>query len=78
MTSLMVRPWFDMVTDLQAQAFAIDTPSQRQQLFCDGKRLQDDGRVLALHGVVAASTIPLVSAVELSVIHPVGVVANDC
>ena len=52
-TSLTVRPWFDTVADLQAQAFAIDIPSQRQQLFLDGKRLQDDGRALALHGVVA-------------------------
>ena len=61
MTSLAVRPWFDTVKDLQTQAFAIDTPSQRQQLILDGKRLKDDGRVLAQHGVVAECTIQLVS-----------------
>ena len=59
--SLTVRPWFDMVEDLQAKAFAADTPEQRQQLFFDGKQLQDDGRVLAQHGVVAETTIQLVS-----------------
>ena len=59
-TSLMVRPWFDTVADLQAQAFAIDTPSQRQQLRLDGNLLQDDGRVLAQHGVVAECTMQLV------------------
>ena len=58
---LTVRPWFDMVEDLQAKAFAADTPEQRQQLFFDGKQLQDDGRVLAQHGVVAETTIQLVS-----------------
>ena len=57
----MVRPWFDTVEDLQAQAFASDTPSQRQQLVLAGKRLKDDGRVLALHGVVAECIIQLVS-----------------
>ena len=59
--SITVRPWFDMVTDLEAQTFAKDTPPQRQQLILDGKRLKDDGRVLALHGVVAECTIQLVS-----------------
>ena len=43
-----MRPWLNTVEDLQAQAFATDTPSQRQQLILDGKRLKDDGRVLAL------------------------------
>ena len=62
MTSLTVRPWLDAVTDLQAQAFVTDTPSQRQQLFMGDKRLKEDGRVLAQHGVVAESTIQLVSA----------------
>ena len=61
MTSLTVRPWFDIVNDLQSQAFAIDTPSQRQQLLLDGKRLKEDGRVLAQHGVVEECTIQLVS-----------------
>ena len=61
MVSLTVRPWFDMVEDLQAKAFAADTPEQRQQLFFDGKQLQDDGRVLAQLGVVAETTIQLVS-----------------
>ena len=56
-----VRPWFDTIEDLQAQAFATDKPSQRQQLILDGKRLKDDGRVLALHGVVAECTVQLVS-----------------
>ena len=60
--SLTVRPWFDMVEDLQAKAFAADTPEQRQQLFLDGKQLQDNGRVLAQHGIVAETTIQLVSA----------------
>ena len=58
---LTVRPWFDTVEDLQAKAFASDTPEQRQQLFLDGKQLQEDGRVLAQHGVVAETTIQLVS-----------------
>ena len=62
LTTLTVRLWLDTVEDLQAQAFASDTPSQRQQLFLDGKRLQDDGRVLVQHGVVAECTIQLVSA----------------
>ena len=61
LTTLTVRPWLDTVEDLQAQAFASDTPSQRQQLVLDGKRLKDDGRVLALHGVVAECTVQLVS-----------------
>ena len=61
LTTLTVRPWFDTVEDLQVQAFASDTPSQRQQLILDSKRLQDDGRVLALHGVVAECTVQLVS-----------------
>ena len=62
MISLTIRPWFDTVGELQAQAFATDTPSQRQQLFLGDKLLQDDGRVLAQHGVVAETTIQLVSA----------------
>ena len=61
-TSVTVRPWLDMVTDLQAQVFAVDTPSQRQQLFFRGDQLQEDGRVLALHGMIAECTIQLVSA----------------
>ena len=68
MVSLTVRPWFDMVEDLQAKAFAADTPEQRQQLFFDGKQLQEDGRVLAQHGVVAGTTVQLVSA-RVSVIR---------
>ena len=59
--SLTVRPWFESVEDFQAKAFAADTPEQRQRLFFNGKRLQEDGRVLAQHGVVAESTIQLVS-----------------
>ena len=59
-TSLTVRPWFDTVADLQAQAFAVDTPAQRQQLRLDDNLLQDDARVLAQHGVVAECTIQLV------------------
>ena len=59
--SITVRPWFDMVMDLEARTFAKDAPSQRQQLVLDGKRLEEDGRVLALHGVVAECTIRLVS-----------------
>ena len=59
--SLTVRPWFDMVADIQAQVFASDTPSQRQQLFLGSKRLQDDGSVLAQHGVIAGVTVHLVS-----------------
>ena len=62
MTSLTVRPWFDCVKDLQAQVSCADTPSQRQQLFFRGEQLQEDGRVLALHGVIAECTIQLVSA----------------
>ena len=69
MTSLTVRPWFDTVEDLQSQAFAIDTPSQRQQLVLDGKRLTEDGRVLAQHGLVEECTIQLVSQGLLGVIH---------
>ena len=61
MTSVTVRPWLDTVTNLQAQVFA-DTPSQRQQFFFRGDRLQKDGRVLAQHGVIAGCTINLVSA----------------
>ena len=60
LTTITVRPWLDTVEDLQAKAFASDTPSQRQQLILDGRRLKDDGRVLALHGVVAECTIQLV------------------
>ena len=60
-TSLTVRPWFESVEDLQLKAFAADTPGQRQQLFLDGKQLQEDGRVLAQHGIVAGTTIQLVS-----------------
>ena len=59
--SLIVRPWFDMVVDIEAQVFASDTPSQRQQLFLGSKRLQDDGSVLAQHGVIAEVTVHLVS-----------------
>ena len=59
--SLTVRPWFDMVADIEAQVFASDTPSQRQQLFSGSKLLQDDGSVLAQHGVVAEATVHLVS-----------------
>ena len=62
-TSVTVRPWIDAVTNLQAQVFATDTPSQRQQLFFRGEQLQEDGRVLAQHGVIAGCTIQLVSAV---------------
>ena len=71
MTSLSVRPWLDEIRILQTQVFSIDTPSQRQQLFLGDKQLEDDGRVLAQHGVVAESTIHLVSVVELRVIHSV-------
>ena len=60
LTTITVRPWFDTVEDLQAKAFASDIPSQRQQLILDGKRLTDDGRVLALRGVEAECTIQLV------------------
>ena len=59
--SLTVRPWFESVEDLQLKAFAADTPGQRQQLFLDGKQLQEDGGVLAQHGIVAGTTIQLVS-----------------
>ena len=59
--SLSVRPWFDTLKEFQVQAFAADTPSRRQQLLLDGKRLKDDRRVLELHGVVAECTIELVS-----------------
>ena len=62
MTSVTVRPWVDTVTDLQAKVFAADTPSQRQQLFFRGDRLQEDGRVLTQHGVIEGCTIHLVSA----------------
>ena len=61
-TSLTVRPWFDTVTGLQSLVSSADTPSQRQQLFFRGDRLQEDGRVLAQHGVIAGCTINLVSA----------------
>ena len=57
-----------MVEDLQAKAFAADTPEQRQQFFYCGKQLQEDGRVLAQHGVVAQTTVQLVSA-RVSVIR---------
>ena len=62
MTSVTVRPWVDTVTDLQAQVFAADTPSQRQHLFFRGNQLQEDGRVLAQRGVSEGCTIHLVSA----------------
>ena len=65
LTTFTVRPWLDTVEDLQARAFAPDTPSQRQQLVLEGKPLRDDGRVLALHGVVAECTIRLVSEFEV-------------
>ena len=68
-TSLSVRPWLDDIGILQTQVFSTDTPSQRQQLFLGDKQLEDDGRVLAQHGVVAESTIQLVSVVELRAIH---------
>ena len=61
-TSLTVRPWLDTVNNLQARVFATGTPSQRQQLFVRGERLQDDGRVLAQLGVNTGCTIHLVSA----------------
>ncbi len=61
MASITVRPWFDTLEDLQAQIFASDMPSQRQLCFVDGKQLKDDGSVLAQHGVVAETTIKLVS-----------------
>ena len=79
-TSLSVRPWLDDIRILQTQVFSIDTPSQRQQLFLGDKQLEDDGRVLAQHGVVADSTIQLVSVVELRVIHSVGAVkrTDEC
>ena len=60
LTTITVRPWLDTVEDLQGKAFASDTPSQRQHLLLDGKRLTDDGRALALRGVVAECTIQLV------------------
>ena len=60
-TSLTVRPWFDCVKDLQAHVSSADTPSQRQQLFFRDDQLQEDGRVLTLHGVIAECTIQLVS-----------------
>ena len=47
---------------MQTRAFAMDTPPQRQQLFFDGERLKEDGRVLAQHGVVTDTAIQLVSA----------------
>ena len=72
-TSLSVRPWLDDVKSLQAQVFSDDAPSQRQQLFLGGKQLEDDGRVLAKHGVVADSTIQLVSVIHLRVVCSVGV-----
>ena len=63
-----------MVEDLQAKAFAADTPEQRQQLFFDGKQLQEDGRVLAHHGVVAGTTVQLVSVrgSVIRLIRPIG------
>ena len=76
-TGITLRPWFNTVEDLKAQAFASDILSQRQQLLLDGMPLQDDGRVLALHGVVAECTIHLVSVCVsknlLSIITLVGV-----
>ena len=51
-----------MVEDIRSQVCPIDIPPQRQQLFLGSKRLQEDGCVLALHGVVAGSTLHLVSA----------------
>ena len=59
-SSLTVRPWFDTIADLQAQAFAVDIPSRRQQLSLGGNLLQDDGRVLAQHGVMAECSMQLV------------------
>ena len=61
-TPLRLRLWFDTVAELESQAFALcaDTPSPRQQLYLGDKRLQDDGRVLALHGVMPGCTIRLV------------------
>ena len=69
--SLTVRPWFDTVGDLQAQAFATDTPWQRQRLLLRGKPLQDNGRVLARHGVVAECTIQLVSPCNSFISWPI-------
>ena len=46
---------------IEREPIAKDTPAERQQLILDGKRLKDDGRVLALHGVVAECTVQLVS-----------------
>ena len=68
-----MRPWFDMVEDLQVQVFDKDTPSQRQRLIFGvgpSNRLKDDGRVLAMHGVVAESTVQLVSVREK--VHVIG------
>ena len=80
LTTITMRPWFDTVEDLQAKAFASDTPSQRQQLILDGKRLTDDGRVLALRGVVAECTIQLVCVSKdlLSAIHLTAAVWAGC
>ena len=58
---LNVRPWYDLVQDLQSQAFGSEAPSHRQQLLLDGKRMKEDGRVLAQHGVLAGSAVILVS-----------------
>merc|ERR1719174_1085392 len=65
LASYTVRPWFDDGQHLQAQAFAKNTPSQRQQLFFDGKQLKEDGNVLALHGVAAECTLQLVTLDEI-------------
>ena len=71
-TSLSVRPWLDDIRILQTQVFSIDTPPQRQQLFLGDKQLEDDGRVLAQHGVVAESTIQLVSVVACNSLSQCG------
>ena len=76
MASLTVRPWFDTVGDLQAQAFATDTPWQRQQLLLGDKPLQDNGLVLAQHGVVAECTIQLVSPCKSFISWSIGMGSN--
>ena len=59
--TVTVHPWADGVNTLETQVFDPAVPSQRQYLLFAGARLQEDGRVLAQHGVVAESTVYLVS-----------------
>ena len=59
--TVTVHPWADGVRSLETQVFDPAVPSQRQYLLFAGARLQEDGRVLAQHGVVAESTVYLVS-----------------